>query len=292
MSSTVWCASTSRSPGAYVEVEAAVVAELGEHVIEEGQAGSDVHLTGTVELEVMTTSVSFVARLRSATRGRAPAVPVLIGIAEALHVSRTAGTFHQRVTRRSERTGTAPKAEAASCPQAAEIERPRFWRIVAFTPLSRACMASTGPATSRRAPREPPGVGLSGMRLTWAPSGRASAGQLAGIAWAVVHIRRCRPIRTRASGASQHGSRAGLHEHRERVAAVERNELAAEFVVGGMERDGEVHLQRICRRACGSPARCRPSRSVIDRAPIPRSLFIVRRAAQTVRSWRAARPCP
>ena len=43
VSSTVWCASTSRSPTrAHREVEAAVLAELGEHVVEERHAGVDV----------------------------------------------------------------------------------------------------------------------------------------------------------------------------------------------------------------------------------------------------------
>ena len=40
-SSTVWCRSTSRSPGVRPEVEAAVAPELLDHVVEEGEAGRD-----------------------------------------------------------------------------------------------------------------------------------------------------------------------------------------------------------------------------------------------------------
>ena len=51
-SSTVWWASTSRSPSAFDrEVEAAVLAELAEHVVEERQAGGDVDLARPVEVE-------------------------------------------------------------------------------------------------------------------------------------------------------------------------------------------------------------------------------------------------
>ena len=53
VSSTVWCASTSRSPrGAHGQVEAAVLAELGEHVVEERHAGVDLGCARAVELEL------------------------------------------------------------------------------------------------------------------------------------------------------------------------------------------------------------------------------------------------
>ena len=51
-SSTVWCASTCRSPSAFDgQVDEAVPGEQRQHVVEEADAGGDLGLAGAVEVE-------------------------------------------------------------------------------------------------------------------------------------------------------------------------------------------------------------------------------------------------
>ena len=45
---------------------------------------------------------------------------------------------------------------------------------------------------------------------------------------------------------------AGFHRHRDRVTAVDRDELGAELVVGGVQRHCQVDLQRIRRKFADS----------------------------------------
>ena len=87
-----------------------------------------------------------------------------------------------RRTGRAERHRSAdPRRRRASWPHAASMSVPRLGRTVAFTP------SITQPVAERDHPVRgvpgvgQPGVGLSGMRFTWARSGRASAAQLARV---------------------------------------------------------------------------------------------------------------
>ena len=108
-----------------------------------------------------------------------------------------------------------------------------------------------------------PGVGFSGMRLTWAARGSDAAqlGELAGVGAPVVDAVDQRPLERqpaplRRAGSRRHASMSML----ERVAAVDRHELVAQLVVGGVQGHGEVHRAAAGGRGCGCPARCPPSR--------------------------------
>ena len=90
---------------------------------------------------------------------------------------------------------------AASCPQAASMSVPRLRRTVAFTPSVR----SRSRNSATRAGGDPrvgqPGVGLSGIRLTWAAgrSRRQSAGQLGGVGRPIVDAVDERPLEAHPS---------------------------------------------------------------------------------------------
>ena len=53
------------------------------------------------------------------------------------------------------------------------------------------------------------------------------------------------PFDGEAPPAGRHVLGAGLGQHGQRIAPVDRDELVAQLVVGGMERDGQVHRQRL-----------------------------------------------
>ena len=91
-----------------------------------------------------------------------------------------------------------------------------------------------------------PGVGLSGIRLTWACgySRRQIAGQLGGVGVAVVDAVDHRPLEADPAVLDGEVVAARLDQVVDRVALVDRHELVAEAVVGGVQRHGEVDRQR------------------------------------------------
>src|SRR6202021_991826 len=65
-------------------------------------------------------------------------------------------------------TGGEAETEAASWPQAPSISRPRVSRTVTGTPWDSRRRTNSRCAPGREAVHFEPGVGLSGIRLTWA----------------------------------------------------------------------------------------------------------------------------
>ena len=91
----------------------------------------------------------------------------------------------------------APATRRASWPQAASMSVPRLRRTVALTPERLQPVAELGrPAAGGDPTVGQPGVGLSGIRLTWAGRAQAAAqgGQLDGVAVAVVDAVDHRPL--------------------------------------------------------------------------------------------------
>ena len=141
--------------------------------------------------------------------------------------------------------GSPARWRAASWPQAASMSVPRLRRIVAPTP--RASRWSRNWRT--REAGEPvvgqPGVGLSGIRLTCAAgrSRRARPASSTASCGPVVDAVDHRPLEADPPPGDVDVVLAGADDHVERVPAVERHELVAQCVVGGMDADGEGHRQ-------------------------------------------------
>ena len=137
----------------------------------------------------------------------------------------------QRHLRRLPGAVAAPRAgpsvtacPAASWPQAASMSVPRLRRMVAFTPRA------TRRSRNSRTPLADvpfvgqPGVGLSGIRLTWGARGRVrprSASSL-GVVQPVVHAVDQRPLEAQPAALGLEVAGAGRHQRAERVAAVDR----------------------------------------------------------------------
>ena len=109
------------------------------------------------------------------------------------HGMHQSGSRASAVSRDGRRTRL--EARAASWPQAASMSVPRLRRTVALTPRSVELVAKRA-APGRPACPAPgsPGVGLSGIRLTWAPSGRARAASSSASRAAVVDPVDQRPL--------------------------------------------------------------------------------------------------
>ena len=67
--------------------------------------------------------------------------------------------------------------------------------------------------------------------------------QLCGVTAPVVDVVDHGPLNGEAPAAGGHVVRTGAGQHLERIAAVDGHELVAQRIVGGVERDGEVHGQ-------------------------------------------------
>src|SRR5208282_3134197 len=90
------------------------------------------------------------------------------------------------------------RAEAASWPQAPSISRPRVSRTVTGTPWDSRRRTNSRCALGRDAVHFEPGVGLSGIRLTWASRPASSApSRSARQAWSLMSLIRAYSIETR-----------------------------------------------------------------------------------------------
>ena len=124
---------------------------------------------------------------------------------------------------------------------------PRLRRTVACAPS--ATSRSRNAAT--RAGGDPvvgqPGVGLSGIRLTWAAGRRRrhSAASSHGVAVAIVDPVDHRPLEADPTTVGGEVLGARLEHGVDRIAAVQRHERVAQRVVGGVQADGERHRQRV-----------------------------------------------
>ena len=170
---------------------------------------------------------------------------------------------------------------------------PRLTRTVALTAGRRAAAERPHPPGRGAPHRRSPGVGLSGMRLTWAPRGTAMAASSTAS-----ERRSLTPSMTAHSKLSRRPLAAryvlaGFHQSRQRVAPVDGHQLVAQLVVGRVEGHGQVDRQLLAGQAAdagddpdgghgevtGRQSRCR-SCSRRDGGP------------HAGRSWPGARPCP
>ena len=134
-------------------------------------------------------------------------------------------------------------------------------RTVALTPRSRRRSRNATTPVRGVPGVGQPGVGLSGIRLTWAPSGsgRARPARSASLRRSLTPSISAHSNDSRRPLGREVACARGDHVV-ERIAAVDRHELVAQLVVGGVQRHGQVHRQRARRRGGGCRARCRPSR--------------------------------
>src|SRR6266702_1355212 len=94
--------------------------------------------------------------------------------------------------------GAGADAEAASWPQAPSISRPRVSRTVTGTPCASSRRTNSRCAAGRDAVHFEPGVGLSGIRLTWASFPASSEpSSSARQAWSLMSLIRAYSIETR-----------------------------------------------------------------------------------------------
>ena len=136
-----------------------------------------------------------------------------------------------------------PTAEAASCPQAASISAPLVMRMVAFTPRASSWSRNLADALSRGADHR---IARRGVERDEVDVGAQRAGerrQLGRVAVPVVDAVDHGPLDGEAAAAGRHVVGTGSGQYVERIAAVDGHELVAQRVVGGVERDGEVHGQ-------------------------------------------------
>ena len=90
------------------------------------------------------------------------------------------------------------EAEAASWPQAPSISRPRVSRTVTGTPCASRRRTNSRCAAGRDAVHFDPGVGLSGIRLTWASRPASSEpSRSARQAWSLMSLIRAYSMETR-----------------------------------------------------------------------------------------------
>ena len=122
---------------------------------------------------------------------------------------------------------------------------PRLRRTVALAPN---CSRRSRNSSTRLAD-EPvvgyPGVGLSGIRLTWpwGLSRRHSAASSRASLFAVVDALDHRPLETDPTVLDLQIVVAGLHQILDRITAVDGDQFVTQCVVGGVERNGEVDRQ-------------------------------------------------
>src|SRR6202035_1551406 len=94
--------------------------------------------------------------------------------------------------------GGEAEAEAASWPQAPSISRPRVSRTVTGTPWDSRRRTNSRCAPGRDAVHFEPGVGLSGIRLTWASRPASSEpSRSARQPWSLMCLIRAYSIETR-----------------------------------------------------------------------------------------------
>ena len=188
------------------------------------------------------------------------------------------------------------RAVARSWPQAASMSVPRVRRTVAFTPPARSSSRNSRTRCGGRAPHrvarrgvERDQVHVGGQREAPRPLDeqlrRPASRSLTPSISAHSNDRR-RPLASEVAGA-------GVHQRAQRVAPVDRHELVAQLVVGGVERHGQVHRQRLGRPAGGCPGTMPDGRhrEVAGRRARGRRGG-ARPPPTSGRSWRAARPCP
>ena len=96
------------------------------------------------------------------------------------------------------------------------------------------CGCAAGRPTRRRVERDQVHVGAQrpGVR-----------GEFGGVASAVVHAVDQRPLERQPSVLRREVVAARRRQLRQRIAPVDRDELVAQFVVGGVQRHGKVHRQ-------------------------------------------------
>ena len=122
---------------------------------------------------------------------------------------------------------------------------PRLRRTVALTPRALQPVAERGDAGRRRAPRRPARRRVQrdqvdvGRRLQPA----AQRGQLDGVGRPVVDAVDHRPLEAEPSAVQRQVVGARLHHGGQRVAPVDRHQLVAQRVVGGVQADGQRHRE-------------------------------------------------
>ncbi len=157
------------------------------------------------------------------------------------------GTSRTRPTRSAIRVRSC--TSPASWPQAAAMSSPRVRRTVVTMPPSWSTAAKAATRAAGERDRPDPGNGLNGIRLTLQAIARPSPpvaanereqrrGLLRGIVDAVEHaVFERDEIARRALEVAP----ARSEQRRDRVLAVERNELVAQAVVGRVQRDRQRH---------------------------------------------------
>ena len=141
-------------------------------------------------------------------------------------------------------TGSAPPRRGQLTAGRVDVGAP-VAATVALTPGATRRSRKARTPRRRRAPVGQPGVGLSGMRFTWAGERERSAARASSAASLSrsltpsisAHSKLSRrPLASQVAGARR-------HEVVERVAPVDRDQLVAEHVVGGVQRHREVDRQ-------------------------------------------------
>ena len=272
-SSTVWCRSTSRSPCASIrEVEAGVLAELLEHVVEERDAGRDRRRARAVDHE---------RRARSSS----PSSP---GASSRLSRRSRDHLRQDRVERGKERVvlgGRADRdAEAALDAAATTRSRARARRARAGAPTGRARRRRRGRAGSSRPTARPSRPGMSASAANSRPRSSTSDATRCSISRAEVERDGARDLRRhRERVRQQHLLELGDHpRRRDREAEAHRGQRP-HLRVGAHDDERAVvvdELERAPRRELAVGLVDDEQRA--DFGPRPRA---------AARRSRAARPC-
>ena len=136
---------------------------------------------------------------------------------------------------------------AASWPQAPSISRPRVSRTVTGTPLASSRRTNSFSSCRRDAVQREPGVGFIGIRLTCTqpqlPRRRSTfASWSARNAWSLTSRIRMYSIETRRLVVLAYSQAASTHLV-DVPPGVDRDQLVAQLVVGGVQRQGEGDRQ-------------------------------------------------
>ena len=226
-----------------------------------------------------------------ATRGLNPRATRTQRSARRLGVIDRQLAFQRRFVAPTGRRGADAASEAASWPHAAAMSRPRVRRTVAGTPRSMSVVRKSLDRLAARAAEGPAGRVVRDQVHLERLARREQRGQGDRLLAAIVDAAEHQVLDVDAPASRGAPPPAGFEHVGERIAVVDRHQLRAQRVVGGMQRERQPSPRSLARSGARFRGASRRSRSSCGRSR-SRGRAAARRRLRRRRSSSAARPCP